>query len=133
MSAAMRLAIFRMLTPLFFTAGAITYVVYVQGPGAYAPRNAVPMAIVVLLSAVSLYKGDGHWAGAGWKWPLGTLGYSFPAVGLSLYLHYAYAIDLNGMFSEAIYPREVFRYLPVYTIFAGGIGFAIGWIAGRNV
>ena len=25
-----------------------------------------------------------------------------------------------------------FRYLPVYTIVAGGIGFAIGWIVGRN-
>jgi hypothetical protein len=27
----------------------------------------------------------------------------------------------------------LFRYLPIYTIFAGSIGFAIGWIAGRNI
>lgn len=133
MSTAARLVVFRMLTPLFFTVGAITYVAYVQGPGAYAPRNALPMAVALLLSAVSLYKGAGHWAGAGWKWPLGTLGFSVPAVGLSLYLHYAFATGLNGMFSESIYPQEVFRYLPIYTIVAGGIGFAIGWIAGRNV
>jgi hypothetical protein len=30
-------------------------------------------------------------------------------------------------------PRNLFRYLPIYTAFAGGIGFAIGWLAGRNV
>jgi hypothetical protein len=37
------------------------------------------------------------------------------------------------MYSESVYPQELFRYLPLYTLVAGGIGFAIGWIAGRNV
>jgi len=43
------------------------------------------------------------------------------------------AVDLNGMVSESVYPRELFRYLPEYTTGAGAIGFAIGWIVGRNV
>ena len=32
-----------------------------------------------------------------------------------------------------LFPDRVFYYLPYYTIVAGGIGFAIGWIVGRNV
>ena len=60
-------------------------------------------------------------------------GFSIPALGLTLYLHYAYSINLNDMFTDALYPDRVFRYLPVYTIVAGGIGFVIGWIIGRNV
>ena len=67
------------------------------------------------------------------RWLLGTAGFAIPAIGLSLYIHYGYDVDLNGMVSESIYPTEVFRYLPIYTTVAGGIGFAIGWIAGRNV
>lgn len=133
MSVAVRLTIFRMLPPLFFTSGAIAYVAYVEGPDAYAMRNTLPMLMVLMLSALTLYKGGGHWAGAGWSRPLGTLGFSIPAIGLSLYLHYAYSTDLNGMFADALYPQEVFRYLPIYTAGAGAIGFAIGWIAGRNV
>ena len=65
--------------------------------------------------------------------PLGTLGFAIPALGLSAYLHYAYSINLNDMFSDAEYPDRVFRFLPVYTLVAGGIGYAIGWIVGRNV
>ena len=64
--------------------------------------------------------------------PLGTLGFAIPALGLSVYLHYAYAVNLNDMFTDAHYPDRVFRYLPLYTLVAGGIGFAIGWIVGRN-
>ncbi len=36
------------------------------------------------------------------------------------------------MFTDARFPDRVFRYLPLYTLVAGGIGFAIGWIVGRN-
>ena len=56
-----------------------------------------------------------------------------PALGLTLYLHYGYAVDLEGMVSQARTPGQLFRFLPIYTTVAGGIGFAIGWIAGRNV
>jgi hypothetical protein len=65
--------------------------------------------------------------------PLGVLGYAIPALGLAAYLHYAYSVNLNDMFTDAVYPDRVFRYLPFYTVVAGGIGFAIGWIVGRNV
>ena len=68
-----------------------------------------------------------------WASARAILGFAIPAIGLSIYLHYGYSIDLHGMFSESVYPEELFRYLPVYTMFAGMIGFAIGWIAGRNV
>lgn len=122
-----------MLPVLFVTVAAIAYAVYVEGDAAYPLRNAVPMLAVMLLATLTLYSGGGHWAGSGWSWPLGTLGFAMPALGLSLYLHYGYSVDLNGMVSESVYPRELFRYLPAYTMGAGAIGFAIGWIVGRNI
>ena len=64
---------------------------------------------------------------------LGTIGYAIPAVGLSLYLHYAFAVNLDGLFGDPPVPGQLFRFLPVYTFGAGAIGFAIGWIVGRNL
>lgn len=122
----------RLLPVVFLVAAAIAYVLHVEGDNAYAFRNTLPMLAVVVLGLVTLYRGRGRWTGSGWCWLLGTLGFAIPAMGLSIYLHYGYANDLNGMYSEAIFPRELFRYLPAYTFFAGGTGFAIGWIIGRN-
>jgi len=122
------------LSPVaFLILAAIAYVFHVEGSDAYAWRNTVPMLLVVMLAFITLRKGGGTWTGSGWRWLLGTVGFAIPAAGLSLYLHYGYAIDLSGMYSESVYPEELFRYLPLYTIVAGAIGFAIGWIAGKNV
>ena len=127
------LVAFRLLPALFVTVAAMAYVAYVEGTDAYVVRNVIPMLVVIILSALTLYKGGGSWTGAGWRWPLGTVGFAIPALGLSLYLHDGYAVDLEGMFDDAIYPQELFRFLPAYTMVAGAVGFAIGWIAGRNV
>lgn len=123
----------RLAPVVFLTLAAIAYVGHVEGADAYFWRNIVPMLVVLLLAAVTLRKGGGSWTGNGWRWFLGTVGFAVPAIGLSLYLHHGYAVDLGGMYSESVYPEEVFRYLPLYTMVAGAIGFAIGWIAGRNV
>ena len=123
----------RLSPVLFLAVAAMIYVLKVELGEAYPYRNLLPILAVVALSVVTLIKGKGTWTGSGWRWPLGTLGFAVPAVGLSLYLHYGYEVDLNGMYSESVYPTEVFRYLPLYTGFAGLIGFAIGWIAGKNV
>jgi len=127
------LVAFRLLPVLFVAVAGAFYVAYVEGPDAYVIRNIIPMLMVIILSTVTLYKGGGSWTGAGWRWPLGTAGFAIPALGLSLYLHYGFAVDLEGLFDGAIYPQELFRFLPAYTIVAGALGFAIGWIAGRNV
>jgi hypothetical protein len=127
------LIVVRLLPVVFVVAAAIAYVLYVEGDHPYVLRNTLPMLVALLLAILTLKIGNGHWAGSGWRWPLGTLGFALPALGLSIYLHYGYSIDLHGMYSESVYPRELFRYLPFFTSFAGGIGFAIGWIAGRNV
>ncbi len=123
----------RLLPVAFVTAASMAYVVAVEGRDAYAVRNLVPMLVFLALAAVTLQRGGGRWTGSGWRWLLGTAGFAIPAIGLSLYLHYGYAHDLNGMYSEAVYPAELFRFLPIYTLVAGAIGFAIGWIIGRNV
>ena len=123
----------RLSPVIFLTLAAMVYVMYVEADEGYPLRNLLPMLLVILLAVVTLRKGGGRWTGSGWRWPLGTLGFAVPAIGLSLYLHYGYANDLDGMVSQSVYPAEVFRYLPIYTSFAGAIGFAIGWIAGRNV
>ncbi len=128
-----KLILIQLLPVLFITASAIAYVTDVEGPDAYTLRNAAPMIVLVALSALTLYRGGGSWIGAGWRWPLGTVGYAIPALGLSLYLHYAYSVDLDSLFAAATHPEELFRFLPVYTVVAGAIGFAIGWIVGRNI
>lgn len=128
-----KLILFRLLPVLLVSGAAMFYIADVEGQQAYVWRNAVPLILLVALSTLTLFMGGGNWIGAGWRWPLGTLGFAIPALGLSLYLHYAYSVDLEGLFGEATQPEELFRYLPIYTAVAGGIGFAIGWIVGRNV
>lgn len=127
------LFVIRLLPVLLVTIAAMAYVRYVEGSDAFVARNIVPMLVVIALSAITLYKGNGSWTGAGWRWPLGTLGFAIPALGLSLYLHYGYAVNLHGMFDDARYPLQLFRFLPAYTLVAGAVGYAIGWIVGRNL
>ena len=111
----------------------MAYVAYVEWPGPYIALNLLPMLVAIVLAFITLYRGNGRWSGAGFRWPLGTLGFALSAIGVSLYLHYGYATDRDGMVSEATRPVELFRYLPLYALFAGVTGFAIGWIAGRNL
>lgn len=122
------------LSPVVLVAiAAAFWFVDVQQGGPWTARNLVPLAALVILSFLTLYKGGGRWSGAGMRMPLGTLGFAIPALGLTSYLHYAYSINLNDMFTDAQFPDRVFRFLPAYTLGAGGIGFIIGWIVGRNV
>jgi len=105
----------------------------VQQGGPYVLRNLIPLAILLLLSGLVLVRGGGHWTDSSTRITLGLIGYSIPALGLAIYLHYAYSINLNEMFTDAAHPDRIFQYLPIYTTVAGGVGFAIGWIVGRNV
>lgn len=128
-----KFTLWRLLPVLFVVVAAGFWFNDVQASGPYVPRNLLPLGILVLLSAVALIRGGGRWNGTGSRMPLGVLGYAIPALGLSTYLHYAYSVNLDDMFTNSAYPDQVFRYLPYYTVVAGGIGFAIGWIIGRNV
>lgn len=123
----------RLLPVLFVVLAAGFWFADVEDRGPYVLRNLLPLLVLFLLALLTLYRGGGKWSGAGMRLPLGTVGFAIPALGLSLYLHYAYAVNLNDMFSDAQYPGQIFRFLPLYTLVAGGIGFAIGWIVGRNV
>ena len=128
-----RLVIARLLPVLLLAAAAAAWFYDVQNGGDYVWRNFAPLLIGSILALLTLLAGKGSWTGSGWCWALGTLGYAIPAFGLSAYLHYAYAVNLDGMFSGAENPAQLFRFLPYYTIVAGGIGFAIGWIVGRKL
>lgn len=123
----------RLLPVVMLVVAAAVWINDVQDGGPYVMRNLVPPLVMVLLAVFTLQRGAGTWSGAGWKLPLGTFGFAVPALGLSIYLHYAYAVNLNGLFTGATNPGELFRFLPLYTLVAGGIGFAIGWIVGKNL
>ncbi len=129
----LRLITVRILPLILLTGAAGAWFNDVQGGGPYVLRNFVPLVIMLLFALITLLRGQGSWTGSGWRLPLGTLGFSIPTLGLALYLHYAYSVNLNGMFDAAESPLALFRFLPIYTTVAGGIGFAIGWIAGRNL
>ena len=128
-----RLVAIRLLPVVLLIAAAGLWFNEVQEGGPYVLRNWVPGMAVLVLALITLWRGGGHWTGSGWCWPLGTAGFAIPALGLSIYLHYAYAVNLNELFAAADGPGQLFRFLPVYTTFAGCIGFAIGWIVGRNL
>lgn len=131
MSAYGKLLMFRLAPIVFIALAAAVWFNDVQQSGPWVPRNCLPLGLLVALSWLSLHRGGGRWAGSDWRLPLGVLGFAIPALGLTAYMHYAYSVNLNGMFDVG--PGELFRFLPVYTVVAGGIGFAIGWIVGRNV
>lgn len=133
MDIALKFTIWRLLPVLLVVTAAGFWISDVQGGGPYVLRNFFPLLLLLLLSAGTLYLGGGRWAGSGKRLPFGVVGYAIPALGLTIYLHYAYSINLNDMFTGAAYPDRVFFYLPYYTLVAGGIGFAIGWIVGRNI
>lgn len=128
-----RYIIWRLMPVIFITLAAAFWFNDVQEGGEYVARNLLPLAVLVALTGYTLYRGKGEWSGAGASWPLATLGFAVPVLGLGVYLHYAYSVNLNDMFTDAPYPDRVFRYLPVYTMGAGAIGFVIGWIVGRNM
>jgi len=128
-----RLILVRLLPLILMVAAAAFWIDDVESGGPYVLRNLAPPAVVLVLATITLWRGQGTWSGSGWRLPLGTLGFALPALGLSVYLHYAYSVNLNGLFGEATEPGQLFRFLPLYTLVAGGIGFAIGWIVGKNV
>lgn len=129
----LRLTSVRVLPVLLLLVAAAVWFSDVQEGGQYLLRNVLPLGAVLLLSLLTVWRGEGSWTGSGWRLALGTLGFAIPAVGLSLYLHYAYSVNLNDMFTGTDSPMQLFRFLPYYTTLAGGIGFAIGWIIGRNL
>ncbi len=128
-----KLVILRLLPVLLLVVAAGIWFHEVESGGPFVARNLLPLGALLLLSLATLWRGKGRWSGAGWQLPLGTLGFAIPALGLGAYLHYAFEVNLNGMFGEAGDPGRLFAFLPIYTIFAGAIGFAIGWIVGRNL
>lgn len=111
--------------------GAGAWIVRVQAGGPWVARNLLPLGLLFALSWYTLARGSGRWTGSGWRLPLGAAGFAIPSLGLTLYLHYAYAVNLDGMFDAGA--GSLFRFLPYYTVVAGAIGFAIGWLIGRNV
>ena len=128
-----RLILVRLLPIVLLIAAAAVWFNDVQDSGPYVVRNLIPPFLIVGLATVTLLRGNGTWTGSGWRLPLGTIGFAVPALGLSLYLHYAYSVNLNELFGDTADTGQLFRFLPAYTLVAGGLGFAIGWIAGRNV
>lgn len=123
----------RLAAAVFVLAGVFAFILWVEGADGHAWRNGVPLLVMLLLAVTTLKKGGGTWTGSGWRWPLATLGFGIPSIGLSVYLHYGYLVDRGGMVSQSLFPELLFEFLPFYTLFAGAIGFAIGWIIGRNI
>lgn len=103
-------------------------VLHANPGGSFAARNLLPGCLAWLLLGFVL---RGHAADP--RWWLGWLGFCMPALGLSTYLHLAFLFDWQDLSSRAVTPDLLFRFLPYYVLFAGVIGFAIGWIIGRGI
>ena len=106
-----KLTIVRLAPLVLVTIAAAFWFNDVQGGGPYVMRNLLPPVVVVALAAITLWRSDGTWTRNGWRWPLGTAGFAIPALGLTIYLHYAFSVNLNGMFDDAEKPAQLFRFL----------------------
>jgi len=84
-----KFSVWRLLPVVLISLAAGFWFNDVQDGGPYVLRNLVPLLLLVFLSALALWSGDGRWAGSSKRLPLGVIGYSIPALGLGLYLHYA--------------------------------------------
>ena len=89
MEEATKFTLWRMLPVVLLVMASAFWFNDVQEGGRYILRNLIPLATLVLLCAITLYRGRGRWTGAGKRLPLGLIGYAIPALGLSFYLHYA--------------------------------------------
>ena len=106
----------RLLPVILVSVAAAFWFNDVQEAGPYVLRNLIPLVLLVLLSGVTLYLGGGRWTGLGKRLPLGIAGYAIPALGLSLYLHYAYLsismicsqtlISPTGFFATCLFIRS---------------------------
>lgn len=122
-----------LLPPLFLLAAVAAVILEAEDYGPYAVFNLLPPALTLALLLYALSRAGWRWRDTGWRWLLAMLGFAIPALGLSLYLHLGLMLDWGGMASRARTPELLFRFLPWYTTGAGAIGFAIGWIVGRNL
>ena len=122
----------RLLPLALLAAAAGFWLADVQDHGPWVVRNCLPLGAALGLAALTLWRGGGRWTGER-RLLFGTIGFVLPSAGLTVYLHYAYAVNLNGMFGDPANPGELFRFLPFYTLVAGLVGFAIGWIIARNL
>ena len=96
-------------------------------------RNLAPLLLTLGLGVIALVRNRSDWWQPDARWPLATLGFALPAVGLSLYLHVLWHYDVDGLASKARDPRLLFAWLPLYTLLAGAIGAALGLIVGRQL
>ncbi|WP_405221107.1 hypothetical protein [Lentisalinibacter sediminis] len=122
-----------LVPPVVLLAAAAVVILEAEHYGPHALPNLLPPALTLGLLLYALARAGWRWRKADWRWLLGVLGFAIPALGLSLYLHLGLMLDWGGMASRARTPELLFRFLPYYTTGAGAIGFAIGWIIGRNV
>jgi len=123
----------RLAPVLLVVAAAAAFIYLAEADGPHVARNLLPLLVCVALFAYALHRNSGHWLRVDRRWTLASVGFAIPAVGLSLYLHASWLYDIDGIASGAESPDLLFRFLPYYTAVAGSIGFAIGWIIGKNV
>ncbi|MEL7538470.1 MAG: hypothetical protein AAFZ58_14545 [Pseudomonadota bacterium] len=128
-----RLIAIRALTVAMPLAAAALFIADVESELDTVARNMVPLVAVLCLAVFALIRNRGRWWRPDPRWPLATLGFAVPAVGLSLYLHILWHYDIDALRTGARDPRLLFAYLPLYTMLAGAIGFALGLIVGRRL
>ncbi|HZX23053.1 MAG TPA: hypothetical protein VFF18_05920 [Woeseiaceae bacterium] len=122
-----------LVPPVVLLVAAALVILEAEDYGPHAVPNLLPPALTLALLLYTLARAGWRWREADRRWLLGVAGFAVPALGLSLYLHLGLMLDWGGMASRARTPELLFRFLPYYTTGAGAIGFAIGWIIGRNL
>lgn len=122
----------RLLTLALPLAAIVVFMREVQEPAIYLSRSILCMLLAFVLPAVALLRNGGNWLLPKLPYALASWFFFFVVLGLNTYVHALWFYDVDAIRSAATQPAMLFRYLPFYTVLAGGIGFAIGWIIGVN-
>ena len=72
MNASTRYLIVRLLPVVLITIAAGAWFHDVQQGGPWVVRNLIPLAVLLLLSYLTLRRGQGHWSGSGLRMPFGA-------------------------------------------------------------
>ena len=119
--------------PLAFLVAAGVLMLFARPPDLLTPWNFLPLVMAYWMLRDLLAAAGGEWRRVSSFELAGTLGAALCAIGLSGYVHLAWAMDLGGFRSEHPGAGIVFGWLPLACVSVSLPGYLAGWLLARGL
>ena len=102
------------------------FITFAEGvkPNWFTLWNLTPVAASYLLHYIALRNNSSVMR-------VGSIGFAFGCIGLSLFIHAAWLFDWGGTATGSSTAGLIFIFIPPFSLISGGIGFIIGGIIAR--